>query len=164
MTSLPIALSVTPPSTHANPAHITVTDIGSAPVRVDVSTLVLHSHCAMTTTGAVSVPVRTFTLTPGQARHITVHVPASQADYGVLFAAHPLHPVPGNQKVGAVGSQVLTGHAANCVHPKALPVPVSHSLITPTGVLILAVIVLGLALGVWGWTLHRRAVRRHAGA
>ena len=58
----------------------------------------------------------------------------------------PLHPVPGNQKVGAVGSQVLPGHAANCVHPRRSPPPSLTHCINPMGVLILAVIVLGLAL------------------
>ena len=165
---MPAGLSVTPAETTHNPTVVTVKDLGNVPVHVTTSDLTLHAHCVMVTTAGITVSPASFTLKPGQTRHVTVHTPSARGDYGVLFSGHPVHPQPGvDIPVGAIGSQVLIGGASSCTHPPQAVAPVSHSLISLTGLVILAVIALGLGLATWAGILHRRNVnrrrnRRHA--
>lgn len=159
---MPAGVSVTPADTARNPATITVKDVAGVPEHITTSTLILHSHCAMTTVTGVTVTPASFTLHAGETAHVIARVPEGHsADYGILFSAHPLHPQPGvNIALGAVGAQIQTGTATDCAGPKALPA--SHSLINPLGAVILAVIVLGLALATWAGYLYRRRNRRHS--
>ena len=119
---MPAGLSVTPADTHSNPAVISVRDIGTVPIRVTTSNLILHAHCVMTTTGVITVSPASFTLKSGQVKKVHVHVVSSAGDYGVLFSAHPVKIAPGQDiAVGAVGSQILVGKDTQpCVHPKAV--------------------------------------------
>jgi hypothetical protein len=156
---MPTGLSVDPARQAHNPAVIHVKDIGTTPVHVTTSTWILHAHCTMTSVGGVSVSPASFALSPGQS--VTVHAgtPGQAQDYGVLFSAIAKG-AHGQVVSSAVGSQILTRGATSCTHPKALPVPASHSLFNPMGAVILAVVVLGLALATWATVLKRRRDRR----
>jgi hypothetical protein len=122
MSGNPISLALTPPKQawHGHPVTVRVTDIGADPLRITTSTVVLHAHCATTTSADVHVIPRAFTLHPGQTVTATITVPDSAGDYGVAFAGEPLTQQSGGTVAGAVGSQVLAGGATSCV-PVAVP-------------------------------------------
>lgn len=144
MSGNPISLTLTPPKQawHGHPVTVRVTDIGADPLRITTSTVVLHAHCAMTTSADVHVTPSAFTIRPGETVTATITVPGSAGDYGVAFAGEPLAHQAGGTVAGAVGSQVLEGGATSCV-PVAIPKSAAKAAVQPVagGFPLLAVII-----------------------
>ena len=137
-------------ATVSNPAVLYVRDVTGAKIYVTTSGEVLHGKCKPGKAPGIHVTPATFTLSPGGSQKVVIHVPKAKADYGVLLSAHPLHVLKGvDTPVGAIGAQVLTGGASDCVPH----VPVASSAGIPAlplafgiiGAAIIAVIVMAVS-------------------
>lgn len=149
-------ISLTPPKQtwHGKPVSVQIKDIGSSPMRVTTSTVVLHKHCLTMPTPDAKVTPVAFTLKPGQTMTAHITVSPSPADYGVVFSGETLGAHSGGTVAGAVGSQVLSGGSVSCV-------PVTHHVASPTAtggfpLLWLVVGLLALVLAVVGTAMWRR--------
>jgi hypothetical protein len=145
-------------ATDANPAVMLIRDVTGVPETVTTTDLVLHGDCAQSRAKGVSVLPARFTLRPGGAVRVLVHVPKARADYGILFSAHAAHVKGADTPVGAIGAQVLTGGAADCREPKAAAI-VHHSAGIPPWALASIPVVLVFVILALYITKRRREAR-----
>lgn len=153
---MPIGLLVSPVDTGADPAWVTVKDLGGIPLRVSTETLILHAHCQATRASGITVQPAVFTLHAGGHQRVKITVPRGQdRDNGVLFIGSPIGVHPGSDLLaGGVGVQLEQGGAVSCVPPRFVHHPASFPWL-PTTLIPAALL---LCIIAFLWTLRRRRV------
>lgn len=165
MSGKPVGLQLSATDTvqryHGHPVKVTVHSIGTDTVNVFTRTVMLHTKCRETPAHGITVSPASFTLTPGESRTVTVTIPSSHGDYGVVFEASS-RTAHGQVAGTGIGAQILNG-ASSCVRPvQHVTAPRNTQTVMAGFPLTWTVlIILGVILAVWAMLLRRKARRLH---